>query len=71
MVATQHYYNNMVATQHGSSTTWYKQLLGSDNSTKGKKVETTTNVMISISEVDVNVRCVFSLSAGHQGRTQV
>ena len=42
--------NNMVATQHGSNTTWTQHnmvaaqnmvqtLLGTDNSTKGKKVK--------------------------------
>jgi hypothetical protein len=30
----------MAATQHGSSTTFLQTLLGTDNSTKGKKVET-------------------------------
>ena len=40
MVATKH--DNMVATQHGSSTK-HGTLLGKDNSTKGKKVETTTH----------------------------
>ena len=51
MVSTQHD-NNMVATQHGRNTTWQQRnmvdaqnrvqtLLGTDNSTKGKKVEIT------------------------------
>ena len=40
MAATQHD-NNMSATQHGSSTKHGTKLLDTDNSTKGKKVETT------------------------------
>ena len=43
MVATKHD-NNMVATQHGSSTKHGTNITGlTDNHTKDKKVETTTH----------------------------
>jgi hypothetical protein len=57
MVATQHN-NIMVATQHGSRTNHGTNIIGTDNSTNGKKVETTIH---HTKQPQLSVRVAMSL----------
>ena len=51
----------MVATQHGSSTKYGANIIGTDNSTKGKKVETTIH-HVKQPQVSVRMSMIKSLN---------